>query len=657
MPSIPDPSRILTVIPALNEAEALPGVLDRLRKQGLSRIRVVDNGSTDETAAVAAGCGAEVVTEPRKGYGQACWTGLQNLPGGIDWIFFCDADGSDDLDQLPAFLAAAKDHDFVLGDRRATAESAATLTLPQRWGNALATGLIRLGWGTRYHDLGPMRLVRRRALEQIAMEDRGFGWTVEMQIRAAESGLRIREIPVLGRERQGGHSKISGTVRGVMMAGSVILGTWGKFFLRKAPVQTFLKWGSMALLFAGAAIMMPSGNFARHGVLPSFWAGAWVMSAGYGLSWGLRSVSRAWLLFAAIGCRLILLPMFPSDDVWRYLWEGWVQNHGFNPYVLAPSSAELAHLRTPWWDLIQHRDITAIYPPLAQGLLRVAASVPGWALLKGMVVAADLAVVLLLARKLGTVKAAYYAWCPLMLLVFAGGAHFDSWMLLAMVAGWLLWDAGKWRPAALSMGVACGIKYVAAPLLAWMLWRLALENRRKAAVAALLALLPTALAIALLPPPLDPTHWLPRDFAQYARSADFLPRLVAECWEGSLRLNALYLFPAAAWAVWVVWTSRTLARAGQNWFLGLLLVSPLVHTWYLAWALPFAAASGHLGWRMAGMFGLVYYALQQTAFEERTWLLTWPQWLLFWGPLVLGTLWTITRSRTAGVEPTTEGKT
>jgi len=653
---MPDPSRILVVIPALNEAQALPGVLGRLRKQGLTHIRVVDNGSTDGTAAVAAASGAEVVAEPRRGYGQACWTGLQNLPGDADWILFCDADGSDDLEKWPDFLAAAEDHDFILGDRRATAESAGTLTLPQRWGNALATLLIRMGWGYRYHDLGPMRLVRRGALEQIAMEDRGFGWTVEMQIRAVETGLRIREIPVLSRERQAGKSKISGTVRGVLMAGSIILGTWAKFFLRKPRVQEVLKMGSMALLFAGAAMVMPCGNFALSGVQSRFWGGAVLMSAGYFLSWGLRSMSWTWLLSVALGCRLVLLPMFPADDVWRYLWEGLIQNHGYNPYVLSPASAELAHLRTPWWDLIQHREITAIYPPLAQMFLRVAAWVPGWGLLKGMVVAADMAVVVLLARKLGTVKAAYYAWCPLVLVVFAGGAHFDSWMLLAMVAGWLLWDSGKWRWAVLAMGVACGIKYVAAPLLGWMVWRLLLENGRKALVAVALAVLPTVLAIVLLPLPHDPTQWLPRDFAQYARSADFLPRLVVIFWEDSLRLNALYLVPSAILAMGMVLKSRTLAQAGQNWFLGLLLVSPLVHAWYFAWALPFAAFSGHMGWRLAGMCGLAYFVLQQNIFEERNWILSWPQWGLLWGPLLAGTLWEFTRSRTPGVDSMGKGK-
>lgn len=641
-----DPRQILVVIPALNEAEALPGVLQRLREQGLSRVRVVDNGSTDGTATVAAASGAEVVEERRRGYGQACWTGLQNLPEEVAWVLFCDADGSDDLERLPEFFEAMEDHDFILGDRRGFPESAATLTLPQRWGNALATSLIRLGWGHRYHDLGPMRLVRREALDRMAMEDRGFGWTVEMQIRAVEEGLRIREIPVKGRDRQGGVSKISGTVRGVFMAGTVILGTWAKFFLRKPVVQSGLRLGSAAGLFLGGAMMVPFGDFERLGVVSWFWMGAALMSLGYAASWGLRSVSWVWMMVLAVGLRLLFLPMFPGDDVWRYLWEGLVQNQGYNPYVWAPASAELAHLRTPWWGFIQHPEITAIYPPLAQALMRLAAMGPGWWLLKGMVVVADLAVVVLLARRAGTVRAMAYACCPLVLVVFAGGAHFDPWMLLAMVAGWYLWQDGRWKWACLAMGTACGIKYVAAPLLAWMVWRLFRGERPgspwcpgKAAAASGLALIPTAFALALLPPPHHPFQWWSRDFVQYARSADFVPRLVAEGWEASLRHNQLYLVPVALVAIWVIWRSPTLVRAGQTWFLGLMVFSPLVHGWYFTWALPFAAFTGHWGWRMVGMSGLVYFQLQQTAFDGNDWLLSWPQWALLWGPFLLGSAW------------------
>jgi glycosyltransferase involved in cell wall biosynthesis len=652
-----DLSRVGVVIPALNEALALPGVLEGLRQQGLTRIRVVDNGSTDDTAAVAAASGAEVVVEPRRGYGQACWTGLQNLPAEVEWILFCDADGSDDLDKLPDFVEAMEKAgaDFILGDRRGTAESAATLTLPQRWGNALATALIRLGWGHRYHDLGPMRLVRRSALEKIAMEDRGFGWTIEMQIRAVEEGLRIREIPVNGRQRQAGKSKISGTIRGVMGAGSIILGTWAKFFLRKSAVQATLRLVSAALLCVGAGMVLPFGDFARLGVHPLFWTGAGFLSLGYALSWGLRSMSWLWLVGLAVGLRLILLPMFPGDDVWRYLWEGWVQNHGFNPYVWAPSSPELAHLRTPWWELVQHREITAIYPPLTQALMRLAVWGPGWWLLKVMIVVADLAVVAALAQKLGTVKASRYAWCPLVLVVFAGGAHFDSWLLLGMVAGWWLWERGRWRWAALALGVACGIKYVAAPLLAWMVWQLVFQKNggkglppysmktqqglKNAFLALGLAALPTLLAIAWLPGPWDPSQWLPRDFALYARSADLVPRLVSVFWEESLRLNPIYLLPVGIVGIWTVLRGKTMAEAAQTWFMGLLFFSPLVHGWYFTWALPFAAATGHWGWRMAGISALIYFQLQQTAFEEQDWMLTWPQWGLLWGPILTGWLW------------------
>jgi len=637
---MPESSSILAVIPALNEAAALPGVLRRLREQGITRVRVVDNGSEDGTAEAARLGGAEVVAEPRRGYGMACWTALQDLPEDVDWILFCDADGSDDLERLPEFLDAAEHHDFILGDRRRLPESAATLALPQRWGNALATALIRLGWGQAYQDLGPMRLVRRAALERMAMEDRGFGWTIEMQIRAAENGLRIREIPVRARARQGGRSKISGTVRGVFMAGSVILGTWAKFFLRKPGVQAALRVGSAGALVAGAGLMAPFGDFARLGVHPLFWAGAGLMALGYALSWPLRGMTWLWLLGLALGLRAVLFFMFPGDDVWRYLWEGRVQNAGFNPYLFAPAAAELAHLRTPWWELVGHKEISAIYPPLTQALMRVAALGPDWGLLKLMVLAGDLAVVILLAKRFGTVAAARYAWCPLVLVVFAGGAHFDAWMLAALGAGWWAWDRGRWRMAALALGVACGIKYVAAPLLAWMLWRTFQGKGAKALLQAiLLAAAPTLMAVCLLPPPWNPSDWLPKDFALYARSADLIPRLVGEAWEESLRMNQIYLLPAAVVAGWVVLRSGTLAQAGERWFLGLLVFSPLVHGWYFTWALPFAAATGHWGWRLAGISALVYFQLQQTAFEGQDWLLSGPQLALLWGPLLAGAAW------------------
>ncbi|MEM9007849.1 MAG: glycosyltransferase family 2 protein, partial [Cyanobacteria bacterium P01_F01_bin.86] len=234
---------ILVIIPALNEEATIGTVIQELQAIGLSRIRVVDNGSHDRTARVAAGAGAEVIHEPVKGYGQACWSGLQAMAPDIEWILFCDADGSDDLSQLPELLAPRSDYDFILGNRRGTKAGRDHLTPVQNFGNWLASTLIHWGWGYRYHDLGPLRLIRLQALESIDMRDRSFGWTVEMQARAVECELRIAELPVNYRPRQGGQSKISGTLSGSFKAGTIILTTLAILYLRSVlasprPVKT-----------------------------------------------------------------------------------------------------------------------------------------------------------------------------------------------------------------------------------------------------------------------------------------------------------------------------------------------------------------------------------------------------------------------------------
>ncbi|MCU0524036.1 MAG: VTT domain-containing protein [Elainella sp. Prado103] len=229
-PSIPDLNSILVIIPVLNEAATIATVIRTLQNWGFQQIRVVDNGSWDRSPEIALNAGTEVVYEPISGYGRACWRGLQHLPPAIEWILFCDGDGSDDLLALDRFLNQSDRFDLILGDRTATAAGRAAMTSAQRFGNWLSTRLIWLGWGYRYRDLGPLRLIRRAALEQIQMQDRGFGWTVEMQVRAIECGLRICELPVNYRCRQGGRSKISGTIQGSIQAGVVILKTLGSLY-------------------------------------------------------------------------------------------------------------------------------------------------------------------------------------------------------------------------------------------------------------------------------------------------------------------------------------------------------------------------------------------------------------------------------------------
>jgi glycosyltransferase involved in cell wall biosynthesis len=232
------------VIPALNELPNIHPLFDALEPLRPSPVRWVvlaDNGSTDGTAAAAEERGAVIVTEPQRGYGAAClaglaWIGDHDPPP--DVVAFLDADLADDPSMLPALLEPIDrgEVDLVLGSRVRRADAGA-LNLVQRFGNRLACGLMALLGGRRYSDLGPFRAVTWEALQQLDMRDRTWGWTVEMQMKAALLGLRTCEIDVPYRRRPGGRSKISGTVRGVVAAGSKIILTIFALWWRRAAVR------------------------------------------------------------------------------------------------------------------------------------------------------------------------------------------------------------------------------------------------------------------------------------------------------------------------------------------------------------------------------------------------------------------------------------
>ncbi len=215
------------IIPALNEEKSVAGVVSGLANAGvagLKQIIVVDNGSTDETADIARAAGAIVICEPERGYGAACLTGIAALPADINIVLFADADASDIPADAARLVAAVVRGDaaMVIGSRMLGDVESGAMTWPQRFGNWLAPALIRLVWGVRYTDLGPLRAIRRDALGQLNMVDRNFGWTIEMQVRAAKLDIASIELPVGYRQRIG-VSKISGTLSGVIRAGTKIL--------------------------------------------------------------------------------------------------------------------------------------------------------------------------------------------------------------------------------------------------------------------------------------------------------------------------------------------------------------------------------------------------------------------------------------------------
>lgn len=219
--------RIAVIIPALNEEASLPLVLADLPKDILEEIVVVDNGSDDGTPHVARDGGATLVHERHRGYGWACLAGIEHLKTRMpDIVVFLDGDYSDHPDELSEVVhpIVTGEFDMVIGSRTKGKAEPGALLPHARFGNALATNLITLLYGFTYSDLGPFRAIRFAALLELGMTDRTYGWTVEMQIKAIHNKLQITEVPVRYRQRIGA-SKVSGTLKGTLMAGYRILWT------------------------------------------------------------------------------------------------------------------------------------------------------------------------------------------------------------------------------------------------------------------------------------------------------------------------------------------------------------------------------------------------------------------------------------------------
>lgn len=214
--------KVSVIIPALNEEASIGHVIDAIPGEIGADVIVVDNGSTDGTGEVARLHGARVVREEERGYGAACLKGMAAL-GDAEVVVFLDGDYSDYPDDMPLLLNPIAENaaDMVIGSRTLGSREKGALNPQQRFGNWLATGLLRRLHGLEYTDLGPFRAIRRESLMALGMKDRTFGWTVEMQIRAARMGLRAREVPVRYRKRIG-KSKITGTLLGSIRAATKI---------------------------------------------------------------------------------------------------------------------------------------------------------------------------------------------------------------------------------------------------------------------------------------------------------------------------------------------------------------------------------------------------------------------------------------------------
>jgi glycosyltransferase involved in cell wall biosynthesis len=220
--------KVAIVIPALNEEAALHRLLAELLPNFAPWVIVVDNGSTDATAAVARRLGAIVTSEPLRGYGRACWKGFKTACSlGAEMVVFIDGDGSDDPADLPMMLRPMREGhaDFVIGSRVSERAERGAVPPQARLGNWLVSRLIHLLYGVPLHDIGSFRAIRCSLLGALEMREMTYGWPVEMLVKAARAHYRIVEVPIHYRHRSHGRSKVAGTIAGSIKAAFYMLST------------------------------------------------------------------------------------------------------------------------------------------------------------------------------------------------------------------------------------------------------------------------------------------------------------------------------------------------------------------------------------------------------------------------------------------------
>jgi len=395
--------------------------------------------------------------------------------------------------------------------------------------------------------------------------------------------------------------------------------------------------------------MLPHGDFTQPEMVPWFLLGAGLMVAGYLLSlrFGQHRILVFWVV--TVGLRSLMFFAEPGDDIWRYLWEGRIQIEGFSPYLHPPADPVLEDLRNPDWLKINHPEVSAIYPPLAQLGLRLAAWVsPTVWFFKFVMILPDLALCLLLLQRFGVRRSLIYAWNPMVIYSFAGGGHFDAWFLLPLVVAWLITefkgDRAPWVEnrielvGAFLIGLSVAVKWVTLPILGWLVWQRLRKREFGWAVLLLgLGLLPFLLALTgfiLTVDGLGPLF--PPKFTLVTRGCELVPWITEQVWPFTYESNWISLGTIAVVGGWLVLTARTFSRMAELMIVVLVVLGPSNHAWYFTWGLPFAVASRNWGSILLSLTGFTYFRLPMTLALTGRWMLTGIERLILWGPPVLG---------------------
>lgn len=595
-PSQEQAPRISVIIPAVDEEAAIGLVVSEVPSL-VHEVIVVDNGSRDRTAQVAREAGARVVSEPRRGYGQACLTGIAAADH-PDVIVFLDGDRSDYPAQLTDVVAPILEGraDMVIGSRNLGRREAGAHPWHAVLGTKLCVGFMNLTAGSRATDLGPFRAITSEALRKLDMRDTNYGWTVEMQIKAARADLSVVEVPVDYRPRIG-QSKVSGTVSGTVKAGTKILATIARYALTPRPPGAPWTSGRGLVLAACAAVISvsvagwatgghPGPRIAQHLLLYGAAFAAYVLALL--VSRGLPRKGLLVALGVALVWRVALVAVPPlNDDINRYVWEGRIQNHGGNPYAWSdrPTADKWTPLRDEVWDGINHRSMPAVYPPLFQlavrGVTAVHDSLTG---MKAFLVLCEMLTLWLLAqvlrrRGLGPERLLVMAWSPLALVEIAGAGHNEAFGMIFLVGALLALEAD--RPLLSALAVGAGFMAKLLPGMVGASW---LRRYRPWHILAAVGL-----AGLLVWPYLDAGWMLLHSLSRFARFwlfnetlFDPLARLVGGH-EAAVRTGAVITL---ALALWLAWRRTDPVASAMAVVAASLLLSPNVLPWYALWLVP-----------------------------------------------------------------------
>jgi alpha-1,6-mannosyltransferase len=403
--------------------------------------------------------------------------------------------------------------------------------------------------------------------------------------------------------------------------------------------------GCAVILLLGCILLSSIGGEAGGDhILP------WLATlAGLTLVWlvslGSKPVSPWVFMGVAIGIRVIFLIMPTGFDTYRYVWEGKVLLHGFNPYIHPPDDPLLQGLRDSAWHSIGLRGATAIYPPLVQwifaGLSSCGLGVWGF---KFIFTLGDLTLCGILLTRFGSKSARIYAWNPLAALSVAGGGHYDCLLMLAMVLAWLAYqrDVGFPFRAAILIGIAIALKWMALPIALWLvIHELRQRGLRSAFIAGILVAAPVACSYIAIS--LWTGEWtlqlMPPLFSRTARSMEFLPIIFDYLGRvGPLDNRIYFVILLVFWAV-VASRARSFLEATEWSFFATYLLSPMLHAWYLVWILPFAVKSRNLGIIALAASGIFYFIVHyNTEQPGGAWTYNWWQRCIIWLPFIVGFL-------------------